>query len=413
MSAETNGPVASRASASTNFHLLVKPTGSQCNLDCSYCFYLHKEQLLDQPATPRMSDRVLEQHIRQYIESHDGPEVVFSWQGGEPTLAGLDYFRRIVELQRKHKRTGQRIENDLQTNGTLLDDDWCRFLKHHDFLVGLSIDGPRELHDLHRVNKGGRPTFDAVMTAVAKLHKHGVRFNALCVVNRDNARKPLDVYRFLRKEVRAERIQFIPCVEPRDFRTDAPGGKGGPVLGSDAARPGHDNSIVTDWTVDPDDWGRFVSRIWDEWLNRDYGRVFVDLFEEAVSQELGLGGQRCLTQQTCGSAMAIEHDGSIYSCDHFVYSEYRLGNILETHEADLVSLPRQSEFGRAKYETLPQYCRSCPFLARCWGECPKNRIISTPEGEAGLNYLCSGMKAFYAHSAKMLPAIAQRIRTQK
>lgn len=384
---------------SYRYHTMIKPSGAQCNLDCTYCFYLHKEDLLHQPKAPRMSESLLEAHIRQYIASQTGDEVVFTWQGGEPTLMGLDFFRRVVTIQQKYKKEGQRIENDLQTNGILIDDEWCSFLKKHQFLVGLSIDGPRDLHNLYRTNKVGGGTFDRVMSAVALLHQHGITFNALCVVNRINARKPIDVYRFLKNEVRPRIIQFLPAIEPKDFHAVAPGHwdpNALPLLGSPQSRPGGLDSVVTDWSVDPDDWGYFLSRVWTEWLSRDVGRVFVDQFENVISQLIGRGAQKCVNAEFCGKALAIEHNGDVYSCDHFVYPEYRLGNILKTHEGELAFSEQQIQFGYAKRDKLPEYCKQCTYLNLCWGECPKNRFLKTPTGEPGLNYLCSGLKKFYA-----------------
>ena len=395
------------------FHTMVKPSGSQCNLDCTYCFYLHKQDLLHQPKMPRMADSLLELHIQQYIEAQTGDVVVFSWQGGEPTLMGLDFFERIIELQNKYKKSGQRIENDLQTNGILLDDDWCAFLKAHDFLVGLSIDGPAELHDVYRYSKGGKPTFERVMAAVNLLHKHKVSFSALCVVNRLNARKPIDVYRFLRDQVRPRMIQFSPGLEPNDFSTVAPGEWHWdilPTIDTPQAKPGHADSVVTEWSVDPDDWGYFLTRVWDEWFKRDLGRVFVDQFENVISQMMGNGPQKCVSGQICGKAMAVEHNGDLYSCDHFVYPKYKLGNIQETHQGDLAFSAKQKAFAFAKSDTLPAYCRSCVYLDLCWGECPKNRFIKTPTGERGLNYLCGGLKRFYAKALSARPALEKLLK---
>jgi uncharacterized protein len=395
------------------FHAMVKPVGSQCNLDCTYCYYLHKEGMLHHPQTPRMPDELLEQHIRQYIEAQTGEQVVFSWQGGEPTLAGLDFFRRIVVLQARYKKPDQRIENDLQTNGTLLDDEWAEFLKRNNFLVGLSCDGPRRLHDLYRVNKGGAPTHDKVMDAARLLRKHGVPFNALCVVNRESAKYPLDVYRFLTRELGARRVQFISCVEPKVFRDVAPqkwDQATMPIVGTPQAKPGAEDSIVTDWSVDPDDWGSFLCKIWDDWYRRDYGKVHVDMFETAVAQSMGMPSQRCVTAEFCGKGLAIEHNGDVFSCDHYVYPEYRLGNISQTHWGDMAYNDAQKKFGFAKRDTLPQYCRQCSYLKLCWGECPKNRMVRTPDGEVGLNYLCPGLKRFYSHIQKDMPAILQQVR---
>ena len=394
------------------FHTMVKPSGAQCNLNCTYCYYLHKEDLLAQPKRARMSVPMLETHIRQYIEAQPGEEVVFSWQGGEPTLMGLEFFEEAVALQARYRRPNQRIENNLQTNGLLLDEAWCGFLGKNRFLVGLSIDGPAELHDVYRVNKSGGPTFERVMRAVHLLHRFELPFNALCVVNRVSARKPLDTYRFLRDEVRPHIIQFIPGLEPVGFQHVAPGcWKAGrsPRLNSSPARPGASDSAVTPWSLDPDDWGRFLTRIWDEWLRRDYGRVFVDQFENVISQMFGYGPQKCGSAPTCGRGLAIEHNGDLYSCDHFVYGEYRLGNIAQVHEGDLAFSDRQQAFGSAKRATLTGYCRSCPYLGLCWGDCPKNRFIRTPDGEPGLSYLCNGLRQFYSKAVASRDEIASRM----
>ena len=379
------------------FHVMIKPGGSACNLGCTYCFYLSKATLPDGPGPGRMSDETLEALIRQYIQGVTGPEVVFSWQGGEPTLLDLDFFRKVVELEKKHARPGQKIENDLQTNGTLLDDEWCRFLKANRFLVGLSIDGPKKLHDAYRVAKDGSPTFDKVFAAAKLLQKHGVPFNAMTCINRLNATKPLDVYRFLRRELGATYIQFIPIVEPRNFEHIAPGA--GP------AEPG-----ATDWSVDPDDWGYFLCKVFDEWRNRDLGKVLVNHFESLVSQHLGEGPQMCVYGEFCGKGVAVEHDGTVYACDHYVYPEYRLGSVKSGDLGDLVFSRPQVKFGYAKGETLPKQCRECPYLQDCWGECPKNRILRTADGEPGLNYLCSGFKRFFAHALPEVDAIVADLR---
>ncbi len=395
------------------FHAMVKPVGAACNLDCTYCYYLHKADLLHQPRLPRMSDETLEEHIRQYIEAQNGEEVIFSWQGGEPTLLGLDFFRRVVELQDRWRRPFQRIENDLQTNGTLLDDEWVDFLKERRFLVGLSVDGPAHLHDRHRITRGGQPTHAKVMAAVQRLRTRGVPFNAMCVVNRESVQRPREVYRFLADSVRPAIIQFIACVEPADFRESAPANwrpEDLPIVNTPRARPGAPDSIVTDWSVDPADWGSFLCEIWDAWLKRDYGAVHIDLFETAIAQSLGLPAQKCITAEFCGKALAIEHNGDVYCCDHFVYDAFRLGSIHATHWGEMAYSECQQRFGYAKRDTLPAYCRGCPHLQLCWGECPKNRFIRTPSGEAGLNYLCTGLKRFFGHIRRDLPGIVDRIR---
>jgi uncharacterized protein len=395
------------------FHVMAKPIGSTCNIDCTYCYYLHKEQLLDQHRGGRMELSMLERYIRQYIEAQNGEAVIFSWQGGEPTMLGLDFFRDIVALQKKYKPEGRRIENDLQTNGTLLTDEWCQFLKQHGFLVGVSIDCPRELHDAYRVDRKGRPTFDDVMRGIGLLSKHGVKFNTLTVVNRRNAKRPVDVYRFLRDEVGSTYMQFIPCLEPKDFHTVAPQHwpvDAMPVLGSRGAHPGNPESVVTDWSVDPDDWGYFLSRTFDEWYRKDVGTVLVNLFETAVAQAMGLPAQLCITSEFCGKALAIEHDGTVYSCDHYVYPEYALGNVKAEHIGTMAFSKRQQQFGYAKRDSLPRYCRECKYLSLCWGECPKNRLLRTPEGEPGLNYLCAGIKKFHDHAGPRIREMAEILR---
>jgi uncharacterized protein len=406
----SGGPGAQR-----RFHAMVKPASSTCNLDCKYCYYLSKATLSNGPGAGRMPDEVLELYIKQYIDGVTGPEVVFSWHGGEPTLLGLDFFRKAVALEKKYARPGQRIENDLQTNGTLLDDDWCRFLKEHRFLVGLSIDGPRDIHDHYRVTKGGRPTFDQVFAAAKLLQRHEVPFNTLTCVNRINGRRPIDVYRFLTQELGSRHIQFIPIVEYKTFETAAPetwdpGAL--PIDGTPAARPGHPDSIVTDWSVDPDDWGYFLCSVFDRWMNRDIGRVVINHFETLVAQHLGMPSQMCVYSETCGRAVAVENDGSVYACDHFVYPEYRLGNIRGAQLGDMVFSQAQGMFGRAKSDRLPRYCRQCPYLSDCWGECPKNRIIRTPDGEPGLNYLCRGFKKFFEHAIPQVDRIAATLRKE-
>ncbi|MDD2944107.1 MAG: anaerobic sulfatase maturase [bacterium] len=399
------------------FHAMVKPSGAFCNLNCTYCYYLHKQELLHQPHAPSMSDEMLERHIRQYIEAQTSDEVVFSWQGGEPTLLGLDFFRKVVELQTRYKKPFQRIENDLQTNGTLLDMEWVFFLKQHNFLIGLSCDGPKRLHDLNRITRGGMPTHDKVVAAARLLQQQGIPANVLCVVSRDNAKYPLDVYRFLTRELDMRRLQFIPCVEPKNFHHVAPQHWDAdrlPVVGTQQAKPCAPNSVVTDWSVDPEDWGSFLCKIWDFWFSRDYGKKYVDLFETVVAQSLGLPAQKCVTAEFCGKGLAMEHNGEVFACDHYVYPEYRIGNIQTTHWREIAYSKTQQQFGFAKRDTLPAYCRNqCPHLNLCWGECPKNRLVRCPQGEAGLNYLCPGLKKFYVHIQRDLPEILRRVKRQK
>ena len=394
------------------YHVMVKPAGALCNLDCPYCFYLHKTDLLAHERNARIDDRLLETHIRQYIEAQTGDEVIFSWQGGEPTVMGLGFFRRVVELQARHRKPGQRIENDLQTNGLLLDDEWVAFLKTHGFVVGLSVDGTRELHDRYRPTKGGEPSFDRTLAAAARLAAAEVPFSLLCVVNREVARAPLEVYRSLRAIPGSFRIQFTPCVETRDFKLRAPGlarSADMPLLGTPRSRPGHPLAIVTEWSVDARDYGEFLCTLWREWLTQDFGRLHINVFETAVAQALDLPAQMCTSAPVCGKAMALEHDGELYSCDHFVYPEFRLGNIRDVHQGDLAFSQQQTRFGLAKHDSLPGCCKRCPQLKLCWGECPKNRLLRSAEGEPGLNYLCEGLKRFYAQVQRDMPDIRQRL----
>ncbi|MGG8277038.1 anaerobic sulfatase maturase [Klebsiella sp. 141198] len=403
-----NGPAYQR-----RFHVMAKPTGSACNLDCSYCFYLHKEHLLQQEKRRYMSDETLENFIRQYIDGQDGEQVVFSWQGGEPTLMGLEFFHKVVKFQQQYKKPGQRIENDLQTNGILINDAWAEFLKANHFLVGLSIDGPRELHDRYRITRSGKPTFDKVMAGVDALKRHGVPFNALVTVNRTNARFPLEVYRFVTRELGATYVQFNPCVEPVDFTQTAPHfwrDDSIPTVGSRRARPGDLDAIVTDWSVDPDDWGRFLIATFEEWVNNDLGRVQVNLFETAVAQMMGMPAQICTTAEFCGKGLAVEKNGDVFSCDHYVYPEYQIGNIADNSLARMAFSERQQAFGMGKCDTLPQQCRQCPYLKLCHGECPKNRLVLTTDGEAGLNYLCPGIKAFFNYAEPILAGIVTLVK---
>jgi len=399
--------------AERRFHVMVKPAGSACNLDCAYCFYLSKEKLASGPGPGHMGDEALESFVRDYIRSVTADEVVFSWQGGEPTLLGVPFFEKVVALQRKHAKPGQRIENDLQTNGTLLDEDWAKFLKRNRFLVGLSIDGPKDVHDAMRPTKRGQPSWDDVMRGAGHLKRHGVPFNTLTCVHRYNAKRPLDVYRFLRRELGSTYLQFIPIVEPRNFETTAPGhvdASQAPLVGTPRARPDHPLSVVTPWSVDPDEYGYFLCKVWDEWLARDVGKVLVNFCETLVAQHMGLPSQLCVHSEFCGKGVAIEHDGSVYACDHYVYPEHRLGNVREKSLGDMVFGPAQVKFGYAKSETLPKYCRECAHLTDCWGECPKNRFVRAPDGEAGLNYLCPGLKSFYKHAVPTARKMAEELR---
>ena len=366
-----------------SYHVMLKPRGAICNLDCAYCYYLKKEDLY--PGSDfRMPDTVLEAFTRQYIESQVGPEIVFGWQGGEPTLMGLEFFRRAIALQRKYAPAGVRISNTIQTNGVRLDDDWCRFFARHEFLVGISLDGPAEVHDAYRLDKGGKPTFDDVMAGIRLLGRHGAEFNVLTTVHAANAPRPLEVYRFLRDVVGTRFIQFIPIVE-------------------------RSGSGVSPESVPSRAYGDFLCAVFDEWVRRDVGRVFVQIFDVALASWAGQNPGLCIFQKTCGTALAVEHNGDVYSCDHFVTPSYRLGNIMDGSLPVMVDSDDQRAFGAAKRMALPAYCRSCDVRFACNGGCPKNRFIETPDGEPGLNYLCDGYKRFFHHVRPAMEWMAEAL----
>ena len=373
------------------FHIMVKPRGAICNLDCEYCFYLRKENLYP-GGSFRMSDELLENFVRQYIESQRVPQVNFAWQGGEPTLMGLDFFHKVIAYQKKYAPPGVQIENALQTNGTRLNDAWCEFFAENHFLIGISLDGPREMHDRYRKDKGGGDTFDRVVRGVKLLKKHHVDFNILTCVSSANVDQPLEVYRFLRDEIGARFIQFIPIVE-RDNETGFQQG-----------------TVLTARSITGKQYGEFLIAIFDEWLRRDVGRVFVQMFDTALGRWLGAPGGLCVFQETCGLALAMEHNGDLYSCDHFVEPDYLLGNIRQTPMAELVGSPKQRKFGLGKRASLPRYCRECPALFACNGGCPKDRTDTTPDGEPGLNHLCTGFKAFFTHIEGPMRQMAELLR---
>jgi uncharacterized protein len=392
------------------FHLLAKPTGAVCNLDCTYCFFLSKETLY--PGSRfRMADELLESYIRQLLESHSRvPEVNIAWQGGEPTLMGLDFFQRAVQLAEQYKRPDQKILHTMQTNGTKLDDEWCAFLAEKGFLVGLSVDGPRELHDVYRVNKGGAGSFDQVMRGWRFLKKHGVEFNILCTVHAVNQDYPLELYRFFRDELETEFIQFIPIVE-RATDSFLPLANVGW-----SERPGGDRplytqagNLVTERSVGGAAYGRFLNAVFDEWVQRDVGKIYVQLFDTTLGAYFEQHSL-CIFSPTCGNALALEHNGDLYSCDHYVEPDFLLGNIQETHMIELVASDQQRQFGQHKLDSLPQYCRDCEVRFACHGGCPRNRFIETPDGEAGLNYLCAGYKLFFNHVNRPMQIMANLLR---
>ncbi|MDA0334647.1 MAG: anaerobic sulfatase-maturation protein [bacterium] len=384
---------------------MAKPSGSVCNIDCEYCFYLEKEKLYpDAKRDWRMSDEVLERYVRQYIEAQDVPSAGFAWQGGEPTLMGVDFYRRAVELQKQYAN-GKEITNAFQTNGILLDDEWGEFLADNDFLVGLSIDGPRQLHDRYRVDKGQKPTFDRVVGGLEVLKKHKVEFNTLTVLQNHNADHPLEVYHFL-KEIGSGYMQFIPIVER--LAGDEP------EDGLELVHPDYDGKAkVTRWSVAPTQYGRFLCTVFDEWVRQDVGQTFVQIFDVSLGSWLGQDASLCIFAETCGSALIIEHNGDLYSCDHFVYPEHNLGNVRDLSIREMVASPEQRKFGQDKADLLPRYCRECDFRTACNGGCPKHRFEPTPHGESGLNYLCKGYKMYFGHIGPYMEVMANLLRQRQ
>jgi uncharacterized protein len=368
---------------------MTKPIGALCNLNCEYCFYLSKQALYAGERF-RMSDEVLESYLRQLIEAHSVPEVTVAWQGGEPTLMGIDFYRRAVALEQRYRKPGQRIQNTIQTNGTLLTDEWCAFLRENGFLVGVSLDGPPAMHDAYRPDRRGQPTAERVIAGIRLLQQHGVDYNILTTVNAANADHPLEVYRFLRDEIGAEFIQLIPIVE----------------------REG-DSTAVSERSVSAEQWGRFLIAVFDEWVRRDVGTVFVQMFDAALAAWVGVPSGLCMFSETCGDALALERNGDLYSCDHYVDPEYLLGNIQRDRMVDLVASERQRAFGRAKRDALPRECRECPVRFACHGECPKNRFVTTADGMPGLNYLCAGYKAFFTHIDEPMRVMAAELRANR
>jgi uncharacterized protein len=368
------------------FHVMAKPTGATCNLRCDYCFFLKKDQLYP-GSSFRMTDEVMVNYIRQTIEAHQTPNVTIAWQGGEPTLMGLDFLRRSIEVEKKYLRPGMTVENTIQTNGVLLDENWCRFLRENNFLVGLSLDGPRELHDVYRRDRNGDSVFDRVVRAARLMQEHNVEFNILCTVNAATSQHPLEVYRFFRDELNTLYLQFIPIVE-RDNESGF-----------------QEGTRVTDRSVKPAQYGRFLIEIFDEWVRNDVGKMFVQFFDGVLASWLRGKSTLCVLRPACGEGVALEHNGDVYSCDHFVEPKHLLGNILESSVADIVNSSQQREFGAAKSSTLPQSCLECRYLFTCHGECPKNRLC-----EPGVNYLCEGLKAFFEHTEKPMRIMADLLK---
>lgn len=376
--------------ASRTFQVFTKPAGALCNLNCSYCYYLEKKQFYLNDRPFRMSEDILETYIHQHIQIFPGSTIRFSWHGGEPTLLGLDYFRRIIEIQQKYQPPNKRILNGIQTNGTLLTSEWCRFLSEHQFSIGLSLDGPQDVHDSYRMTKDGNSTYKQVMSGYNLLRENGLNPDILCVVNALNVQHPEQVYGFFR-QIGAEYIGFLPLVDQN---------------------PEADSGVTSD-TVPAEAFGDFLCKIFDKWKESDIGKIKVQIFEETARTALNQEHELCIFRKTCGDVPVIEHNGDFFSCDHYVRSEYLLGNIKDTSLIDLLEHPKQIKFGQNKYKKLPDYCRTCDYLDMCNGECPKNRFIRTPDNEEGLNYLCAGYKRFFKHSLPFFNQLASLWKSQQ
>ncbi len=394
------------ANAPPRFHLLAKPSGSTCNIDCTYCFFLSKEALYPNEKH-RMSEATLETYIRQLLESHRTPDVTVAWQGGEPTLMKLPFFRRAVELVEQYRRPGQVVKHTFQTNGILLDDEWCAFFKEHDFLIGLSVDGPRELHDTYRLDRGKRGTFDRVMRGWEHLRRHGVDFNILCTVNAANEKHGRAVYRFFRDELGARWIQFIPVIERATAETIQIANLGwSERAGEKRLLYTQAGDLVTERSVGGEQYGRFLIDVFEEWVRHDVGRVYVQLFDVTLEAYFGRH-LLCIHAPTCGYGPALESNGDLYSCDHYVEPDYRLGNIHETHMLTLVASPAQRKFGDGKRDGLTAQCRRCEVRSLCNGGCPKDRFARSRDGEPGHNYLCAGLELFFTHTRPAMQEMAR------
>ncbi len=390
------------------FHLLAKPTGATCNLDCTYCFFLSKDALYPNRST-RMTDKTLEAYVSQLIDAQPDGEVNVAWQGGEPTLMGVEFFRRALTTAERTKRPGQTLVHTVQTNGVLLDSSWFELFVEFGVLVGLSIDGPAEVHDVYRRAKNGDATHAAVETAWFGLRRAGVETNVLCSLSAANVDRPLEVYRYFRDHLGAHHLQFIPIVERADSITLSIAEKGwSDVPGRRRILYQQHGDLVTSRSISGVQYGDFLTTVFDEWVVRDVGRVFVQLFDVTLGSHLGLH-TLCIHSPTCGDALALEHNGDVYSCDHFVEPDHLIGNIHDTPLRTLVDDPRQRAFGRHKNELLPRMCRDCDVLFACHGGCPKDRFSNTPDGEPGLNHLCDGYLQFFRHSGPAMGRMARLV----
>jgi uncharacterized protein len=403
MTTEKDNSIALHECAGQGIHVVAKPTGPLCNLKCEYCFYLEKQALFGPNEQYRMIDEVLSAFITNYITSQPTPVVEFVWQGGEPTLLGLDFYKRVIDIQKSFSGA-KTISNSLQTNGTLLTDEWCTFLKKHNFMVGISLDGPNGIHDYYRRDHKNKGTFDRVMRGLRLLQKHKVEYNVLACVARETAKYPLEVYRFLKNEG-VEFIQFSPVVERMP---DSSSKKRGLRLAGPAAFHKEEKQIeVMPWSVIPEEYGDFLIAVYEEWVRNDVGKVFVMNFEWALNAWIGNPSPVCIHAKQCGRSVVIEHNGDVYACDHCVYPDYRLGNVKTERLSDMVDQSLRSGFGVSKEKALPRWCRECGVLVACQGGCPKHRFKMTHYNEPGLHYLCEGYKKFFLHIRKYLRAMAQ------
>ena len=366
-------------------YVMLKPVGAACNLACDYCYYLEKANLYKGAESHVMSERLLERFVKEYIQSQTMSEVMFTWHGGEPLLRPLSFYQKALELQKKYAQ-GRVINNSLQTNGTLLTEEWCRFFKDNNWLIGVSIDGPHRLHDAYRKNRRGQPSFAEVMRGIELLNQYGVDWNAMAVVNRFNADYPLEFYHFFRS-INCRFIQFTPVVERIFEHQD----------GRHFASPMQEEGELADYSVTPEQWGHFLCSIFDEWAMHDIGEYFIQIIESTLANWMGIPPGVCSLAKTCGHAGVMELNGDVYCCDHYVFPEYKLGNIYQHSLAEMMYGDKQSKFGLMKYNSLPKQCKTCEFLFACHGECPKNRFATTADGERGLNYLCKGYYQFFRH----------------
>ena len=383
-------------------YVMLKPAGAHCNLACKYCYYLEKNKLYPTAQRHLMSDEMLEQFTREYIEAQTMSQVLFTWHGGEPLLRSIDFYRKALSLQQKYAG-GRRIDNVIQTNGTLLTDEWCEFFAQNHWLVGISIDGPQPYHDHYRLTAAGKPSWKKVMQGIKLLKKHGVEWNAMAVVNAYNVNHPLEFYRFF-KENGCQFLQFTPIVERLTRHED------GRTLASPADK---DEISLSEASVAPEQWGYFLCAIFDEWVRKDVGKIFVEIFDCTLANWMGVSPGICAYSKECGHAGVMEHNGDVYSCDHFVFPEYKLGNIRDHSLIDMLYGEQQQEFSRLKHSSLPRQCKECDMEFACHGECPKNRFMKDKYGDSGLNYLCLGYYHYYQHVAPYMDYMKQELMSQR